>query len=218
VNLLLSSGVIESENRYQSIQSMTTDQELIQCVQAGDAAFELLFERYRPVIRSFLLKLVHNEAAADDLLQETFLRVWTHAAQWDGRGPFKAWLYRIATNLAFNYLRSATRHPSLPLQDPDEASLDEEEGQVFPAWMIDTAAIQPDVILEQAERQGMLQALVNRLPEEKRLVFDLVARLEMSLRSAAERLGIPEGTVKSRWHYTRTQLAQDWQGLEDEEE
>ena len=189
---------------------LPTDQTLMERVQSGDKlAFDLLYERYQPVIRCYLLRIVHSEAAADDVTQDVFLRVWTHAQQWSAKGPFKAWLYRIATHQAFNALRTAKRHPEEPLSDPDQPI---EEGQEynFQAWIIDTSTLEPDVALEMAERQRRLWQLVDQLPEEKRAVFNLVAQMEMSIQNAAERLGIPEGTVKSRLHYARNWLSQNW--------
>ena len=194
-----------------------TDQVLIQRVQTGDAhAFEALFDRYCPAIRAYLLKIVKSDAAADDLTQEVFLRVWTHACQWSEKGAFKAWLYQIATHQAFNFLRSSNRHPQLPLTDPDELPAEEDEEYAFQSWIVDSSALEPDAAAEQAERQRQLWGLIEQLPEEKREVFNLVARMEMSIRSAAEKLGIPEGTVKSRLHYARTWLSQGWQDLEGE--
>ena len=63
--------------------------------------------------------LVRDEPAAEDLLQETFLRVWTRAGQWNGQGTFKGWLFRIATNLALNHLRTRRRRPEQPLELPE---------------------------------------------------------------------------------------------------
>ena len=64
---------------------------------------------------------------ADDLTQETFLRVWTRSEQWDGRGSFTGWLYRIATNLALNHLRSVKRRRQRPLELPAEPDDDDDD-------------------------------------------------------------------------------------------
>jgi RNA polymerase sigma-70 factor (ECF subfamily) len=190
---------------------LLTDQTLMQKVQFGDKhAFDLLYERYQPVIRCYLLRIVHSEATADDVAQDVFLRVWTHARQWNAKGPFKAWLYRIATHQAFNTLQAANRHPEQPLNDPDSQPLEEEEVHGFQAWIVDTATLEPDIALEMAERQRQIWQLVDQLPEEKRAVFNLVAQKEMSIQNVADRLGIPEGTVKSRLHYARHWLSQNW--------
>lgn len=175
-------------------------------------AFETLFDRYEEMLRRHLARIVRDDAATQDLLQETFLRVWTRAEQWDGRGTFKAWLYRIATNLAFNHLRSVRRRREQPLSVPNE--WDDEEEYAIPAWLIDALAPDPDAALESGEQRERLRRLVERLPEEKREVFHLVHEMEMSMRDAADELGIPEGTVKSRLYYAKRRLAREWQDLE----
>jgi RNA polymerase sigma-70 factor, ECF subfamily len=193
---------------------MSSDSNLMERVCERDArAFEALFERYGELIRRHLARITRDEAAAQDLIQETFLRVWTRAEQWDGRGPFKAWLYRIATNLALNHLRSVRRRREQPLDVPNELADDEEENSI-PAWMIDDSALGPDVILELAERRERLRRLVGRLPDEKREVVRLVHEMELSMRDAADRLGVPEGTVKSRLYYAKQRLAREWRDQE----
>jgi len=191
---------------------IATDQTLMQKVQSGDKlAFDLLYERYQFVIRSYLLRILHSEAAADDVAQDVFLRVWTHAQQWSAKGPFKAWLYRIATHQAFNTLHAANRHPQQPLSDPDSQTIEEDEVySSFQSWIVDTSTLEPEIAVEMAERQRQLWQLIDQLPEEKRAVFSLVEEMEMSIQNVAERLGIPEGTVKSRLHYARSWLSQNW--------
>lgn len=195
------------------IRPTPSDQDLVrQILEQNTRAFEMLFDRYEEMIRRHLARIVRNDAATQDLLQEVFLRVWTRAEQWDGRGTFKAWLYRIATNLAFNHLRSVRRRREQPLSVPDE--WDDEEEYSIPAWLIDASAPDPDAALELGEQRERLQRLVERLPEEKREVFHLVHEMEMSMRDAADELGIPEGTVKSRLYYAKRRLAREWQDLE----
>jgi RNA polymerase sigma-70 factor (ECF subfamily) len=193
---------------------MLSDQDLVKQILERDAhAFEVLFERYGEMIERHLARLVHDNAVAQDLAQEAFLRVWTRAEQWNESGPFKAWLYRIATNLALNHLRSVRRRREQPLDAPSEQAEGEDES-LAPAWMLDAATLGPDASLELAEEREQFRRLVEGLPEEKRQVFRLVHQMEMSLRDAADELGIPEGTAKSRLHYAKKQLARAWQELD----
>ena len=192
---------------------MLSDQDLIERIQERDAnAFEALFARYREMIRRHVARTVRDESAAEDLVQEVFLRVWTCAEQWDGRGAFKAWLFRIATNLALNHLRTVRRQREQSLEIPADG-VDEEYESFVPGWLIDTASLGPDALLERAEQYELLQRLVSGLPEEKREVFQLVYEREMDIRGVAVELGIPEGTVKSRLHYTMKRLAREWKEL-----
>jgi RNA polymerase sigma-70 factor (ECF subfamily) len=191
-----------------------SDQGLVRRILERDGrAFEALFERYGEMIRRYLARMVQDNAIAQDLVQEVFLRVWTRADQWDGRGSFKAWLYRIATNLALNHLRSARRRKEQPLEIAGE--WDGADENAVPVWVINTGTPEPEDVLEMAERHNRYRRLVDRLPEEKREVLHLVHEMEMSLQDAADELGIPEGTVKSRLYYAKQRLAQEWRESEE---
>lgn len=194
---------------------MPSDRELIERIRERNTdAFDVLFERYRRAVHKHLLRIVRDESAAEDLGQEVFLRVWTCAAQWDGRGELRSWLYRIATNLALNHLRTVHRRRQQPLEVPED-SYDDEDGAYIqtPAWLIDSASPDPQAMLEQAEQSELLWELVDGLPDEKREVLHLVYGAEMDIRQVADELGIPIGTVKSRLHYTLKRLAREWKEL-----
>ena len=194
---------------------MQSDRELIEQIRERNApAFEVLFERYRHLLRKHLMHIVREERAAEDLVQEVFLRVWTSAAQWDGRGELRSWLYRIATNLALNHLRTVHRRRQQPLEVPDEP-YDDEDGTFTqtPPWLIDSASPDPQAMLEQAEQTEFLWELVDGLPDKKRDVIHLVYGAEMDIRQTADELGVPIGTVKSRLHYTLKRLAREWKEL-----
>lgn len=178
-------------------------------------AFELLSTRYREAVYRHVWQVIHEATAAEDVVQEVFLRVWTHAEQWSGQGAFKSWLFRIATNLALNHVRSVRRRPQLPLEVPRDEFTEEEEPPV-PGWMIDTSEPGPEERLEEAERNHLLRQLVSKLPNEKRAVLYLLHDAEMETRQVAEALGIPEGTVKSRLHYATKRLAQEWRDIAKE--
>ena len=202
-----------------NLSSTPTDDELAGRIQARDAqALELLYQRYEAALRRHVAGMINDEAAAQDLVQETFLRAWTHAGQWSGEGRYKGWLYRIATNLALNHLRALRRHPAQSLISEEERPADEwsEEAELHaPGWLVDTTALGPDAALEQNEEHARLHRAINGLPLEKREVFRLVHEMELSIRDAAGRLGIPEGTVKSRLHYAQKRFSQAWQDQEE---
>ena len=84
--------------------------------------------------------------------------------------------------------------------------------------MMDAAALGPDAILEQVEARRLLWRFVDELPEEKREVVRMVHDAEMEIREVSERLGVPEGTVKSRLHHARKRLARQWQKMEPQHE
>ncbi|SRR6266568_2899066 len=195
---------------------MLDDSELIARVREYDVnAFETLSARYRGSIYRHVLTMIHDSSASEDVVQEVFLRIWTHAEQWHGRGSFKAWLFRIATNLALNHLRTLRRRRQQPLEMPPDP-LDEDDESSVPSWMVDHSLPGLDALLEENERRQLLQQLIEELPEEKRAVFRLVHDAEMETRQVAQTLGIPEGTVKSRLYYATRRLAQKWRDLQQE--
>lgn len=188
-----------------------TDQALIDLIITEDVgAFEVLSDRYREQLRSHLMRLVHDADAADDVLQEVLLKLWTQAGQWDRRGAFKGWLLRVATNQALNHLRTLRRRRQQPLEPPP--ALDEEDDSP-PSWMIDQAMLGPEVLAEQSEQRALLRGLVAQLPEDKREVIRLIHDAELETREVATALGIPEGTVRSRLHYAHRRLARAWEEL-----
>ena len=160
---------------------MPSDQDLMVRIRARDAdAFETLFARYGETVRGHLRRILRDEAAAEDLVQEAFLRVWTRAGQWNGQGTFRAWLFRIATNLTLNHLRSVRRRREQPLEIPPERA-DEEDENPAPSWMVDASSLGPDALLEQAEQYRLLRRFIDELPEEKREVFRMVHDAEMEI-------------------------------------
>ena len=206
MNFRISCGVF-----YNRALIMQSDQELMVRIRERDThAFETLFVRCEEMLRQHLIRIVRDANAADDLVQEVFLRVWTRTDQWRSEGTFKAWLFRIATNLALNHLRSVRRRREQPLEIPPEVT-DEEDKKSAPSWMIDASSLGPDAVLELTEQQELLGRFIDELPEEKREVFRLVHEAEMDIREVSETLDIPEGTVKSRLHYTKKHLAHKWQ-------
>jgi RNA polymerase sigma-70 factor, ECF subfamily len=193
-----------------------SDRELMIGVREHDAdAFEALCARYGELLRRHLLRMLRDADAVEDVLQETLLRVWTHAGQWDGRGALRGWLFRIATNLALNHVRALRRRPQQPLVLPPDPSEADEEPAV-PGWMVDTISLGPGEALELAERRDLLRRLVAELPEEKREVLRLIHDAQMEISEVAQTLGIPPGTVKSRLHYATQRLAREWRDAEGE--
>jgi len=173
-------------------------------------AFETLFSRYSAVVRHQLQRMVRDTAAAEDLMQEVFLRVWQRAEQWQGHGTLHAWLVRIATNLALNHLRTVRRRREQPLAMPP-SRLPDDAGQDLPSvppWMSDAAAMSPETAVEQAEQRRLVWSWIDAFPAEQRAALRLMQTTDMDMRTIAEVLGIPAGTVTSRLHYAIRKLIQ----------
>ncbi|HLJ55825.1 MAG TPA: RNA polymerase sigma factor [Chthonomonadaceae bacterium] len=196
-------------------EELRSDGELMAGICARDAsAFEALFARHHEPIRAHLLRTLRDAAAADDLAQEVFLRIWTHAGQWSGAGSFRAWATRIATNLALNHVRTVRRRRELPLEDAAEDEDWEEREAGRSAGSPRPPG--PEQAVEELEWRERLQRSLRRLSDEHRAVIRLAHGAELDVREIAERLGIPAGTVRSRLHYARKQLAREWDEEEEE--
>ena len=187
---------------------MPTDRELIDRVRAGDAeAFEAVFKLHAPGVRGRILSEVRDGDTADDLVQEVFLRLWTKAEQWEGRGTLVGWLMLIGLNLALNHLRGVRRRHEQPLEGPEDS---------VPDWMIDTASLGPEAMAEVSEEMELFRSLLGQLSEEHQEVVRMVHEAGMEIREVAEELEIAPGTVKSRLHYARQRLAKDWKDISGE--
>jgi RNA polymerase sigma-70 factor (ECF subfamily) len=186
----------------------SSDRQLMNGVRRGDEnAFEELMERHQDAIRRHLIRTVRDADAAGDLTQEVFLRTWRRAEQWDGRGEVLAWLYRIATNLALNHLRSVDRRREQPLEPAADGKA------AMAEWLADTRVETPEEAVIRGDRAARLRGIVDGLPEDKRQVWRLIHDGDMGVSGVAERLGIPEGTVKSRMHHARKLLAREWSAI-----
>lgn len=139
------------------------------------------------------------------------MRVWERAAQFSGSGTPRSWLYRIASNLALNHLDAVRRRRQQSLDPGPEA--DDDGDSPLPAWLVDEAAIAPDAALERLELQRLVRGVVDTLPQDKRHVIQLVYDASLEISQVAARLGVPEGTIKSRLHYARRQIAAGWKEI-----
>jgi RNA polymerase sigma-70 factor, ECF subfamily len=191
-----------------------TDEELLAAFQQGDAgAFERLLRRHRRPLYTFLLRMLSDREKAEDLAQETFLRIVKGAAAWEPRARFQTWLYAIARNLCVDQSRRDRfrRTDSLDAQDG-------EEGRPLVETVASDAAA-PDRGAESARMRPLLETALQALPAEQREVFILREQGGIPFREIAEMLRVNENTVKSRMRYAIVALrkALEAQGVEGEE-
>jgi RNA polymerase sigma-70 factor, ECF subfamily len=180
-----------------------SDEDLLLDVQNhSKSAFDELFSRYERSIRKRLRSILRDQDAAEDILQEAFVRVWEKASHWDGRGTASGWIYRIAVNLALSLLRGRKRHKELPLVVTVPAADDEDDESEVPSYLASVLP-GPPAQLESCETRSYVQELIDQLPESKRTVMHMVHCEDLSVREVSEALDIPDGTVKSRLFYGR---------------
>lgn len=193
-----------------------TDEDLLRRIQNKEnPAFEELHQRYLTALNRHAHSIVHEGDASADIVQEVFIRVWQKAEQWNGSGTVKAWLYKITTNLSLNHLRGKRRRPQQALNPPTEHQVSEQLADDWetkvPGRLIDSASARPEAIVMQAEEKRQIWSMVDELPKEKGDVVRMVYESEMDLKSVADALDVPEGTVKSRIYHTKRTLAMRWE-------
>lgn len=172
-----------------------TDFELITKYQTGDnSAFEILLDRHKNDLFTFLLRLTGDKDRAEDLFQETFLRILKALPKYKDQGIFRHWLFRIANNVARDAGRRDTARLKRIITD-DESVQTATSKQIGP----DEAAEKND-IFEQVEK-----ALLN-LPNKQREVFLLRVHTGMRFREIAEHLKEPLSSVISQMRYATDKL------------
>jgi RNA polymerase sigma-70 factor (ECF subfamily) len=152
-----------------------------------EQAFDAFFDRFGAPLLGYLAGMLGGRAAAEDALQETVLRIHRKIDRYEERGTFKAWVYRIATNVALSELRRS-RYAS-------ECPEDEAAHVPDPAW------VDPLLHLEEEEREKAVRGAMKWIPDDQRAVLLLRVRDGMGIEEIARVLCVPEGTVKSRIHY-----------------
>jgi RNA polymerase sigma-70 factor (ECF subfamily) len=171
----------------------TTDEELLSRIAAGDRlAMRVLFSRHQLAIHRFVLRLVRDDAVAEDAVSDTFLDVWKEAGSFAGRSRVSTWLMSIARFKALSALRRRR-----------ESGLDED----WAAGIADDADT-PEVTAQKSDKGAVIRACIERLSAEHREVLDLVYYHEASIEEVAEIVGIAEGTVKTRLFHARRKLSE----------
>ena len=171
----------------------TSDEVLIGRIADGDRlAMKVLFARHHVRVYRFVLRMVRNEATAEDLISEVFLDVWRQAGKFEGRSTVSTWMLSIARFKALSTLRRR-----------NEEELDDET-----AAAIEDLADDPEVALAKKDKGTALRQCLDRLSTEHREIIDLVYYHEKSVEEAAGIVGIPEATVKTRMFYARKKLGE----------
>ena len=169
---------------------------MLRAARGDAAAFSELYDRWsRPLLRYFW-HLCYDRDAAEDFLQETFLRLWRAAPRYEVRARFSTYLFQIAKNLWINERAKVLRRPlRISLDAPRDLG---EEGSGTLGDRLAGADPDPGDEAARAETGRRIRAAVDRLSEKLREVFVLAGLEEMPYAEVASVLGIPEGTVKSR--------------------
>lgn len=170
---------------------MPADEEIIQWVQAGRGreAFERLVPAYRRRVFGLAYSILRDRAAAEDLAQEVFVKLWQALPRYDGRARLSTWIYAITRNAAISAVRARRREVSMS----DPAVAEEADGVAAAP-----AAAQDD---------AMLRRRIAALPEKQRQAITLYYLDERPVEEVAEMMGLPANTVKTHLHRARASLA-----------
>lgn len=169
------------------------DAQLVAQIKAGDLkAFEALYHKYKGPIFRTALAITREQGAAEDILQDCFLRVYMHIHRVDGSAPLPPWLHRIAVNLSYNWA-AKQRLRLIPLEEVMDR-------------LRASPLISPEGAAERVEMQQIVQEAINSLNFKHRVALILFYLQGFSLAEIAYIMDCPVGTVKSRLHYGRENL------------
>jgi RNA polymerase sigma-70 factor (ECF subfamily) len=186
-----------------SLEEFTTDREIALLKKRDPDAISRLIGRYQHRLYRFLVRMVEDPAMAEDLFQQTWIRLLEKIGSYDARRNFEAWLFAIARNLAIDQLR---RRRGISLDEADDS------GQA-PVERLAAGGRDALTQLLDFERGALLAAAIGELPAIHREVLTLRFEEEMKLEQISEVAGVPLSTVKSRLHRAleslRTRLERD---------
>ena len=169
-----------------------TDEMLLFAIADGDRdAMHTLYARHNIRVYRFILRMLRDATAAEDLVSQVFLDVWRTAGQFEGRSQVSTWLLSIARFKAL----TALRHRRFEDIDQNEV-MDIADG-----------ADTPEASLDRSNTSAILRSCIAQLSPAHREIIDLVYYHEMSVEEAGRLIGIPQSTVKTRMFYARRQLA-----------
>ena len=188
-----------------------TDEQLIRALQEGRRdAFDVIVDRYSGQLNNFIYRIVGDAATAEDLLQETFIRLWTNRHSYREIAKFSTWLYTVAGNLAKSELRRKRIRRFVSLSSGGERSLDGEEERTFE---LSDESADPEGDYQRRFINKRVEEEIKKLPILFKEVIILRDIQELSYEEIGSILKIPLGTVKSRVNRARQRLQTKLQDL-----
>jgi RNA polymerase sigma-70 factor (ECF subfamily) len=169
------------------------DCELVARIAAQDqTALRALYARHGNRVFRFVLRLVRQDAIAEELTNEVFVEAWRNARNFEGKASLATWLLSIAHHRAVSWLRRRREEAwneevAAEIPDPDD---------------------DPEVALQKTNKAALVRRCLLQLSPEQREVLDLVYYHERSIREVSSIVGIPESTVKTRMFYARKRLSE----------
>ncbi|MBI4545023.1 MAG: sigma-70 family RNA polymerase sigma factor [Gemmatimonadetes bacterium] len=203
VDVMIGAAKAQSGSRARPIRELD-DSGLVAAFLGGETrCFGELVERYHQRLLNFIYRTIGDRDRAEDLVQETFIRVYRHLHRFDQSKKFSTWVYTIAGNLAKNELRNRSRNPLVLFQtirknwESDHRPLEWEDN-----------TYRPDDLYRKRHLKEIVEKAVARLPEHHRVVFVLREMQGKTYEEISEITGVNLGTVKSRLNRARNNFAQ----------
>jgi RNA polymerase sigma-70 factor (ECF subfamily) len=194
-----------------------SDEILFERYRKGErAAFRTIIERHHVELLRFLVRLVGDQAGAEDVFQEAFLQVHLAADTFDATRRFRPWLFTIAANKARDYLRRKGRRRTLELSAPVDKDRGEGDAAGSFVDLMEIRVPAPGDALDKEETNRLVQRALDELPLILREILLLAYFQRISYAQIADELGIPLGTVKSRLHAAVAAFAKKWKLLNEE--
>jgi RNA polymerase sigma-70 factor (ECF subfamily) len=180
-----------------------SDESLMLRYRDGDVrAFELLVTRHRKALFNFILRFVRDTAQAEDVTQETFLRLVKGADAYERQAKFTTWLYTIARNLCVDASRRGKHRKAASLDAP----LSDDDGAASLLDLLPDGTAGVDRQAQSRELGLRLRQAIEALPDEQREIFLLREVADLQFNEIANVIGCPENTVKSRMRYALEKL------------
>lgn len=175
------------------VLQMLSDAEVMLRVAAGDdTAFDYLVEKFRRPMISFMYRMTHNQAVAEELAQEVFLRVYRSRQSYAASAKFTTWLYRIATNLAVNHARD-TKHE----RPENTVAIDEPDQETGMTVDVSDTGLNAEQSILRRERLAAIRRQVEALPERQRMAVLMHKYQNMDYKQIAAVLKLSESATKS---------------------
>jgi RNA polymerase sigma-70 factor (ECF subfamily) len=174
------------------LEQLTDAEIMLRVAKGDDAAFDYLVGKFRRPIVSFMYRTTHNQATAEELAQEVFLRVYRSRESYEASAKFTTWLYRIATNLAVNSARD-TKHE----RAENQVSLDEPDEETGSTMDVADSRLSVEQQLLRNERLAAIRKVVEDLPERQRMAVLMHKYQNMDYKEIAAVLKLSESATKS---------------------
>src|SRR5918997_2033378 len=187
-------------------QPATTDSLIEQCLSGDQVAWEAVVRQNWRKVFNVAYKFVGRHDEAEDLTQDIFLKIFKALASFDRRANFQTWIISISRNLCIDHYRSVRKERQTIARDVDSNDLQ-------PA----SSERGPYAAAEHQDLRELLRAALGKLPTTLRTAVVLRDLQELSYQEIADRLGLPEGTVKSRINRGRLELARQLKRLQDKQ-